>query len=814
MNNNGITYFKLKSHHEKDMTKGCSLTGPEVDNNFFVLAGRDVKSISVEGSDIVLNLVNGETLSAKGAFKNVISDITFDQDNGILTVYPYDGEPYELSGFIKSLIKINTATDETLKGKGTPDNPIGLCESYKTGQYKPVNEIIGKHCRCNNKHELKPKRGDRFIVSENISIFGVLYDYRAVKNIICELNKNSSEWRVPSKADWDDMLNAIEPHEDAKDHNSDSPNSYLGEYAGKILKSKNFWKKPTDCCQHDDNVKEEKSEYDFRQPRQCGDVHYGEHNEHFCQPNYDVKGVDKYGFNIVPSGYADDGRNYVFFEERACFWTTQSNETQTNFYTKRFESNSNAVHQDIMASQNYLSLRLVKDYDGNNFTETEEILGQTYPTILMPSSGETQKVWTAINVYYTTKNCHMLLPNKGENINAQKFYFIDEWDGQKWLRNELREGDSVIVKNTPDDKVDVEYRIINGELVDVAQQSKDEVMAEVNEKTDSLTSDLESINNRLAEKIDAETARANEAETVLNKKIEDEQKRAEDAEENIKNSINDLEENLENIEKTLAEKIDAETARAETKETELNDAIIANTNECKTYTNAEINSAKDELKQFISDEKTSLETKDNELEKLINDAISDVKDIVDTKVDLVDVPTEELPERKAIILKNHDTLLGTDTKGSTYNLAMVSKWDVADFGSSKLHCNLNSKDRPTINDQDKIAYLVDIKEEVEKQEEKNKTFEDNITDLTSKIETADVSLTEKIDAETARADKAENALEEKIKDEQKRAEEKEKELDDHLIDSISLDKENATIILTTKSGEQKKLQLTFNFGQF
>ena len=57
-----------------------------------------------------------------------------------------------------------------------------------------------------------------------------------------------------------------------------------------------------------------------------------------------------------------------------------------------------------------------------------------------------------------------------------------------------------------------------------------------------------------------------------------------------------------------------------------------------------------------------------------------------------------------IILDNHQNLLGTDTSGSTYNLAMVSQWNVADFGSKSLPCNLNAVSGiVTINDEFTIA---------------------------------------------------------------------------------------------------------------
>ena len=70
---------------------------------------------------------------------------------------------------------------------------------------------------------------------------------------------------------------------------------------------------------------------------------------------------------------------------------------------------------------------------------------------------------------------------------------------------------------------------------------------------------------------------------------------------------------------------------------------------------------------------------------------------------------ESVPGRNHIILKNHDNILGTAQDGTTYNLAMVSKWDVADFGTSSLHTNLNSLDGVvTINDNKQIATVDQI----------------------------------------------------------------------------------------------------------
>ena len=104
----------------------------------------------------------------------------------------------------------------------------------------------------------------------------------------------------------------------------------------------------------------------------------------------------------------------------------------------------------------------------------------------------------------------------------------------------------------------------------------------------------------------------------------------------------------------------------------------------------------------VADELTALKNKDTELEA--KDAAQDEE--IAKKVEWV----ESTPGRNHIVLKNHDSILGTATDGTTYNVAMVSKWDVADFGTAQLHANLNSKDGVvTINDDKAIA----TKDEVE-----------------------------------------------------------------------------------------------------
>lgn len=69
--------------------------------------------------------------------------------------------------------------------------------------------------------------------------------------------------------------------------------------------------------------------------------------------------------------------------------------------------------------------------------------------------------------------------------------------------------------------------------------------------------------------------------------------------------------------------------------------------------------------------------------------------------------------RKTIQLANYDSISGVATTGEGHNLVMLSKWDVADFGATGVHLNLNTKDTVTINDNKVVATLDDVTEAVD-----------------------------------------------------------------------------------------------------
>ena len=116
--------------------------------------------------------------------------------------------------------------------------------------------------------------------------------------------------------------------------------------------------------------------------------------------------------------------------------------------------------------------------------------------------------------------------------------------------------------------------------------------------------------------------------------------------------------------------------------------------------------SKAETGNFIVNADTVPMSADND--ETIGAKINGIEDEMVDKVGYTDITTTENPNRKAIVLGNHDTLLGTTTSGGTVNIAMVSKWDKVDMGSAQAQMNLNTSGRVQVNDKEEVAYVSDV----------------------------------------------------------------------------------------------------------
>ena len=564
-----IIYYKLNSPYREDYTKNCGLVGSEIDQNFFNLKEMDIIRADWDSSarEIVLTRVDGEEIRVKGLYDTINADFkefdfSYNPNSGTLLVTT-PLEKFEIKGFFTD-DKLAMANDDTLVGDGCMSNPLGVASVARTGTYRPVNAIIdaveGESTEI-TLNKLKPVKGDRFITVENIGKFGRLYDYNGVEKLMSDLKNISSEWRVPTKTDWDVMLTCVEGcvYGDHKEkwHDSIQSNVYLGQAAGQRLRTQDHWEK-------------------FEQ----GETPVGYDSDY----TYSTEGTDAFGFSVLPLGYGDENSNSSKgYGRYSAFWTSTREDKHNDMYTKRFNYNKNNVYQASTEPTERLSLRLVKTFNGKNFDDTEVINGMTYPCVLItvPSdikdetiySVDKEKntelyatVWTQINIGFNNPD---YLPKTNivdsewdgkDNNNIR--YFINDFDGQKWTKHELKNGESVVVIGEYNGVEMHEWRIVDGVLVDTVNIIKTELENIFNERFDEVH-----------DKIDAEIERATTEDIRLEAKIDTEIERSSSADIDLKNDIKNEVEDRQKGDDILHSKLNFEFERATAEEARLDGRI-------------------------------------------------------------------------------------------------------------------------------------------------------------------------------------------------------------------------------------------------
>ena len=667
----GLYYYKLQSPYPEDVTKNCKLTINEIDSNFLSLKDEDIKSavFDKESKAVILTRNDGDTIAVD------LSDATYNlnvdkdcTDSGVTLTITFDGKNGQESFTINNIVTADTfknviennvlskvITDGTLKGDGTVTAPLGLNGTEKTGVLAPVKEVID--LTNGRKLPTAAKKGTRYLTIEYINDYGYLYNVAALSKISNAAKADGKGWRVPSKADWDALLNSIEPCSYAN-HETASCHAELGRYAGKYLKSECGWVGQEDCsctstkpmngCELPSTDNSYVDAGDSTVPSQTIDT---------------PKGIDKYGFGILPSGYAMlDGYNRPNFNEyknTAIFWTTSHvyGDENQDIYVKKFDWNKSGVMQEAQCPTHYLSVRLVKDYDGSNYFDTEYIDGVAYKTVLMPKS---KQVWLASN--YAKKEGFIKYTEGGEvpevvDVNNglvrdnRKVMFINEWNGDYWEKRPMNEGETVIVEdncsmsgssevkticwsNEDGEKecVDVEiptvvqnnlsYRVYTTENCDQALVNVDDLAIErilntiipiiENERNERLESESEI---RLA--ISAETQARISGDTELSGRLELEESNRKTADTNLWAEINN--EKLARVsgDTELSIRIDEETSAR----TEADNAIEEKINSLSGDTNASL----EDIRAAISAETNAREAADAELNTKLNGEVARAK---------------------------------------------------------------------------------------------------------------------------------------------------------------------------------------------
>lgn len=398
-----LFFYKLLSTYPKDITKNCKLLPNEIDHNFATLEDNLISSVtfSNETHNLVLTRMNGEALTVN----------------------------------LDRIVQKPCCCDET--EIVAVELPMKL--EAKTGFHKPVNEFIN----LADKNEGMPypstlKVGYRVLSKEYYNENGNLYNFKSAMAINDSL-KNG--WHIPSLEEWNAMLNEMELCERHKTHDT-LAEGYFGKYAGKFAKN-DKWEK-ADCIEVDNAVFDNGT------------------NEELAEKVINPNGIDKYGLNIGPTGFKRTNCVDLIDEKiDGLYFTTTVNDLFNAPYLKKFKNGKAQVGTLIGSSKNYYAIRLVKEYNSNEYSEYQTIDGLTYRTVVLKGLDGKYYVWLASNFrsqrydYYKLKN------------ESNVVYYINEWNGEEWLKWRLGEHEEIVVLGNQQQKNAKKYVLIGKDLAEI-----------------------------------------------------------------------------------------------------------------------------------------------------------------------------------------------------------------------------------------------------------------------------------------------------------------------------------------------------------
>lgn len=540
----GLTYYKFESTYEGDKTKYCSLDVSDIEQNFNFLRGKEVKDVSWDGKKDSLSIVllDGTVFDVRGIKTDINESLTedieeykssinmdgtyFDDETCILHL-KINGKEYLVNGFDNAN---QIYTDDTLSGSGTILNPLSISRTNISGYHLPANGVID----VSEGETLPslPKDKAIYITKENVSKYGVLYNYEGIQQISDYLKSKGSKWRIPSSHEWGEILNYAE-HVDKQEHTKDCFDDILGEQAGLMMKSRNG-----EWSDIDEDVLESNMSYNF---------------------------------DVYPSGFANSKKELINFGEEAMFWTSDTD--GENAVSICFSTNVDGVIKRKMPVGYYGSLRLVKDYN-NDFYPVELFDGMSYETTLMKGVDEsgvtTNYIWTKDNI--SLKNIdednYIVINDVYENeISGNTRFFINSWNGEFWDKKELLDGE-VVTLYEYDGYKNEEWVVINNNLIrkngiifdslknkfyDLIDERNEGILSNIKSILDDIIKIEKDINNTKAT-VDKMSSFLNSIPSNIKSSLNELNKKTDDTAKKLDNNINktkSLSTDLENVEKSV-----------------------------------------------------------------------------------------------------------------------------------------------------------------------------------------------------------------------------------------------------------------------
>lgn len=711
-NINGIIYYKLDAitnGYIGDITKNCGLKGEEIDGNFNFLRGHDIESISFDENDnLVIKRYDGSVLTTVKTEKPEYN-FTYDTNFGILTIITPNGEEILLEGFYTEK---QIHHDFTLDGTGLQNNPLKISNLAQTGRYFPAIKLV----------ETLPSENiakfDRYVTKEKISRFGELYNISTVNAFQQKLQENNSKWRVPTKEDWDSLLNFVDCEN--PEHGSSNDENYYGEFAGAALKSTHYWN----------------------------------------AFNGKVLSDDVYGFSILPVGYVND--TYNSFGNTTAFWSSTEFENSGKYFVKCFDYNSEQVGLKLLDDKNYLSLRLVKDYKIDEISDTEVVEGTTIKCLHIPGHN---LIWSKENVILT--NMQGVTPEEWkdyENIESEDDsyvvrFFINEWNGNSWDKQELKEGVGIVLYEGEYGRMH-EWMVIDGVLTDVSEFIKPEFANEINNVNSKIDAEIEravSVEESIVSHVNTLENDLTNTVNFINSKIDNEIISLND---NINGEVNKLTTKIDETVNALDNKFtnEIENILSETSQIKedidlINVNVSTNLQSAIDYTNKEIESLENKVVENVESIKTELTQNINSIQDNL------ITELQNTNTNISSLEAQTIADKNEInqkINSTNNTLndfkVFINEKFDSLDKNLVNDFATLDSRISNLESNITNvfdelnelsakilNIETTLNSFDVLSHRVD---DLDKLSSENK---ENIKTLDNKLDAKIISVDTKFD---------------------------------------------------------------------
>ena len=203
----GVTYNRLISDYDGDLTKECGLTVNEVDSNFYFLRGSDLEHVNIneDKTIITFNFVNGKKIDVP--LSQTFSEINERIDEIIDEIVLLGNNDNNISNQIINVYE-QLGFDENGKFKPSSENPEE-CSIY-IKESKNVNDAL--FILDNTIAEVDGKYGDD-IVLINDSLMKINDDLQ-VKNEEIQNNANNISFLKSNIEDLDEQDKVLQKHID------------------------------------------------------------------------------------------------------------------------------------------------------------------------------------------------------------------------------------------------------------------------------------------------------------------------------------------------------------------------------------------------------------------------------------------------------------------------------------------------------------------------------------------------------------------------------------------------------------------------